>query len=104
MLRVMVILCPVTQPGHARTRLRVPRGVLRGGWFVLARMTSVQIVERCNNREASNRTSPLGLAEEFGYKSLNQIRCEKIKAEQERWKNTPITVLDPAVFYANLGK
>jgi len=50
--------------------------------FILARMTSTDIVARLTNREASDRTSPLGLAQELGgYKSLNELHCEKIKAK-----------------------
>ena len=50
--------------------------------FILARMSSTDIVARLTNREASDRTSPLGLAQEIGgYKSLNELHCEKIKAK-----------------------
>lgn len=82
----------------ARFKYRSPKaGAKHWLKFILARMTSVEIVERCNNREASNRTSPLGLAQEFGYKSLNELHCEKIKAEQEQEH------LRNAIFYANIA-
>ena len=81
----------------ARFKYRSPKaGAKHWLKFVLDRWTTATLVELLVEKRAF---TPLGLAEHQGYKSLNQLHCEKVKAKQELLRNTPVRI----VTWAELG-
>jgi len=79
----------------ARFKYRSPKAAAKH-WlkFILAIMTSGQILKALKPVPGVwPSESPLGLAEKQGYVCLNTIKALKEKAEQERKRNTPVTIV-----------
>lgn len=86
------------QQSIARFKYRSPKAsAVHWVKFMFSKMEASEIFAKLTNPDFETRTSPIGLAETFGYVSYNVAKIEKEKAEREarnaRYMNVSIVTL-----------